>query len=166
VLTHVRELVEQNAEKMVRLLGSDMVGVYSAGLKSRDTEHPVIAAGIQSVYRRACELGPFDLCVVDEAHLLPPDGEPSIRESPERVMEAAKWWQGFQPGKASGNLSAWHPVPVVGAWREETAIGNTVGSYAKIFVSANSAEHYPLSQRSRNHGHADRGTPHRNAHAL
>jgi len=69
VLTHVRELVEQNAEKMVRLLGPEMVGVYSAGLKSRDTEHPVIAAGIQSVYRRACELGPFDLCVVDECFL-------------------------------------------------------------------------------------------------
>jgi DNA repair protein RadD len=75
VLTHVKELVEQNAEKLVALLGPDMVGIYSAGLNRRDTDHPVIAAGIQSVYRRADELGPFDLCIVDEAHLLPPDGE-------------------------------------------------------------------------------------------
>ncbi len=75
VLTHCRELVEQNAAKIIRLLGRDMVGIYSAGLKSRDIRQPVIAAGIQSVYRRAFELGAFNLCVVDEAHLLPPDGE-------------------------------------------------------------------------------------------
>jgi DNA repair protein RadD len=79
VLTHVKELVEQNAEKLVALLGPDVVGIYSAGLGRRDTDHPVIAAGIQSVYRRAEELGPFDLCIVDEAHLLPPDGEGMYR---------------------------------------------------------------------------------------
>ena len=50
-------------------------GVYSAGLKRRDTEHSVIVAGIQSVYRKACELGGFNLIIVDEAHLIPPDGE-------------------------------------------------------------------------------------------
>jgi len=73
VLTHIRELVSQNAAKLVALLGPEMVGVYSAGLKSRDTEHPVITAGIQSVYRRACELGRFDMAIIDEAHLIPPD---------------------------------------------------------------------------------------------
>jgi DNA repair protein RadD len=30
----------------------------------------VLVAGIQSVYKRACELGPFDLALIDEAHLL------------------------------------------------------------------------------------------------
>ncbi|HHK43046.1 MAG TPA: DNA helicase, partial [Planctomycetaceae bacterium] len=52
---------------------------YSAGLKRRDTDAPVIIAGIQSVYRRACDLGPFDLVLVDEAHLIPTDGEGMYR---------------------------------------------------------------------------------------
>lgn len=75
LLAHVKELLEQNAEK-IRLLAPDLhVGVYSAGLNSRDTEQDVIVAGIQSVYNRACELGRFDLIIVDEAHLIAPDGD-------------------------------------------------------------------------------------------
>lgn len=51
------------------------IGIYSAGLKCRDTEHPIIVAGIQSVFRRADELDRFDLILVDEAHMIPPDGD-------------------------------------------------------------------------------------------
>ncbi|RMF99701.1 MAG: hypothetical protein D6741_08075, partial [Planctomycetota bacterium] len=71
VLAHVMELLEQNAEKIRRLCPQLPIGIYSAGLKRRDTDGSVIVAGIQSVYRRACELGPFDLILVDEAHLIP-----------------------------------------------------------------------------------------------
>ena len=75
VLSHVKELLEQSAETL-RSMAPDLdVGVYSAGLKKRDTDQPVIVAGIQSIYKRACELDAFDLILVDEAHLLPPDGE-------------------------------------------------------------------------------------------
>ncbi len=35
----------------------------------------VIVAGIQSIYKRASELGAFDLVIVDEAHMIPPEGE-------------------------------------------------------------------------------------------
>ena len=75
VLAHVKELLEQSAETLRRCSPNLRVGVYSAGLKRRDTDEPVIVAGIQSVYRKACELDAFDLILVDEAHLLPPDGE-------------------------------------------------------------------------------------------
>ena len=75
VLAHVKELLEQSAETLRKMAPDLDVGVYSAGLRSRDTDHPVIVAGIQSVYRRACDLDAFDLILVDEAHLLPPDGE-------------------------------------------------------------------------------------------
>jgi len=79
ILAHVKELLEQTAGTL-RSMAPDLdVGVYSAGLKRRDTDHPVIVAGIQSVYRRACELDRFDLIIVDEAHLLPPDGEGMYR---------------------------------------------------------------------------------------
>ncbi|MBA3543900.1 MAG: DEAD/DEAH box helicase, partial [Chthoniobacterales bacterium] len=75
VLTHVRELVDQNAAQVARFLSPLLVGVNSAGLKRRDLDHPVIVAGIQSVYQKACDLGRFDIILIDEVHLLPPDGE-------------------------------------------------------------------------------------------
>ncbi len=75
ILAHVKELLEQTAGTIRRIAPNLPVGVYSAGLNSRDTREPVIVAGIQSVYKRACELDRFDLIIVDESHLLPPDGE-------------------------------------------------------------------------------------------
>lgn len=75
VLTHVKELVDQNATQAGRFLSPLLVGVHSAGLKRRDIDHPVIVAGIQSVYQKACDLGRFDIVLIDEAHLIPPDGE-------------------------------------------------------------------------------------------
>jgi DNA repair protein RadD len=75
VLAHVKELLEQSAEKLQAICPDIPIGVYSAGLKRRDTEEPVVVARIQSAYRRPCELGRFDLILVDEAHLIPPDGE-------------------------------------------------------------------------------------------
>lgn len=80
VLAHVKELLEQNAEKIKALCPKVKVGIYSAGLKSRDKNEQIIVAGIQSVYKRACELGPFDLIIIDEAHLIPPDGDGMYRE--------------------------------------------------------------------------------------
>jgi len=79
ILAHVKELLEQTASTLRQITPDLDVGVYSAGLKRRDTDHSVIVAGIQSVYQRACELDRFDLIVVDECHLLPPDGEGRYR---------------------------------------------------------------------------------------
>ncbi len=80
ILAHVKELLQQNAEKISLHAPQLDIGIYSAGLDRRDTDHAVIVAGIHSVYRRACELGAFDLVVVDEAHLIPPDGEGMYRQ--------------------------------------------------------------------------------------
>ena len=82
ILAHVKELLEQAVDKL-HTMAPDLwmkVGVYSAGLKSRDRDHPIIVAGIQSIYRRAAELDAFDLILVDEAHMLPPDGEGMYRQ--------------------------------------------------------------------------------------
>ena len=79
ILSHVKELLEQTADKLKLVCPEVPFGVYSAGLRRRDTAHPVIVAGIQSVYKKACELGCVDLIVVDEAHLIAPDGEGMYR---------------------------------------------------------------------------------------
>jgi len=81
ILAHVKELLEQAVDKLHAMAPDlwNQIGVYSAGLRSRDTEHSIIVAGIQSVYRRAAELDRFDLILIDEAHMLPPDGEGMYR---------------------------------------------------------------------------------------
>ena len=75
ILSHVKELLQQAADKLNIICPDINAGIYSAGLKSRDTENDVIIAGIQSVYKRACDLGAFDIVIVDECHLIPPSGE-------------------------------------------------------------------------------------------
>lgn len=66
ILAHVKELLEQNAGKVKALCPDIPVGIYSAGLGSRDTNTPIVVAGIQSVYNKADALGAFDLIIVDE----------------------------------------------------------------------------------------------------
>ena len=86
ILAHVKELVEQNAGKLKSICPDLNVGVYSAGLERRDVVQPVVVAGIQSVYNRIDEFKPFDLVMIDECHLIPPDGEGRYRT----FLEAAR----------------------------------------------------------------------------
>ena len=80
VLAHRKELLEQNAEKIRALLPGVSIGIYSAGLKSKDTTDDVIVAGIQSVYKRAFEFDERALIIVDEAHLIPNAGDGMYRQ--------------------------------------------------------------------------------------
>ena len=45
ILAHVKELLEQNADKIRKLCPELKIGIYSAGLRSRDTTEQVIVAG-------------------------------------------------------------------------------------------------------------------------
>jgi len=69
VVAHRKELLQQNAEKLEHLL-TEHVGVHSAGLGQRDTTSSVLVAGIQSIYRKADQLGERNLILIDEAHLI------------------------------------------------------------------------------------------------
>ena len=75
VLAHVKELLEQNAEALRKICPTLDIGVYSAGLGLRDRRNSVIVGGIQSVYNKADKVGPFQMVLVDEAHLIQPSGE-------------------------------------------------------------------------------------------
>ncbi len=70
MLTHVKELIEQNARKMRELWPGAPMGVYSAGLRQRELGEPITFAGIQSVRTRAALLGVIDVLLVDECHLV------------------------------------------------------------------------------------------------
>jgi DNA repair protein RadD len=69
VLAHRKELLQQNADEIRGLIPGVDVGIYSAGLKSREIHNTVVVAGIQSVFRKAEDLGRRHLILVDECHL-------------------------------------------------------------------------------------------------
>lgn len=70
MLTHVRELIEQNAAKLRKHWPNAPLGIYSAGLRQRELSEPITFAGIQSVRKRHDEIGHVDLVIVDECHLI------------------------------------------------------------------------------------------------
>lgn len=73
IVTHVRELIAQNHAEMIGLWPEAPVGIYSAGLGKREAQARILFAGIQSIHRRAHEVGHTDLVLIDEAHLIPGD---------------------------------------------------------------------------------------------
>lgn len=73
MLTHVKELIEQNAKRMLQAWPLAPLGIYSAGLKQRDTAQPIIFGGVASVVKKIAEFGSLDILFIDEAHLLGPD---------------------------------------------------------------------------------------------
>lgn len=75
LLCHVKELLEQDLEKLNLLSPDVKTGMYSAGFGRYDTAAPAIVAGIQSVYSKAEIFGHRDICIVDEAHMIQPNDE-------------------------------------------------------------------------------------------
>lgn len=70
--THVKELVEQNYEKMLALMPNAPIGIYSAGLRRRDTALPIIFGSVASMVNKAHLFGHRDFLIVDEAHMVSP----------------------------------------------------------------------------------------------
>ncbi|CAL8972799.1 Putative DNA repair helicase RadD [Rhodoplanes serenus] len=76
MLVHVRELVAQNFQALVRTWPQAPAGINSAGLGRRDRFSQVLFASIQSVQRDDCHsIGKRDIVLVDEAHLIPRAGD-------------------------------------------------------------------------------------------
>jgi DNA repair protein RadD len=92
VITHVKELVEQNLEKLEAMLEGvvDDIGVHSAGLRRRDTQQRIVVGGVQSLVRRIKSLGSFEAIIVDEAHRVPTDHRSQyqqvLRGIPHRIL--------------------------------------------------------------------------------
>ncbi|CAB4203064.1 SSL2 DNA or RNA helicases of superfamily II [uncultured Caudovirales phage] len=68
VATHTKEIVAQNSEELQKLLPTERLGIYSAGLGSK-TIRRITFANIQSIYKQAKTLK-IDMLIIDEAHLV------------------------------------------------------------------------------------------------
>lgn len=88
MLTHVKELIEQNADKMLTMWPQAPLGIYSAGVGEKTAHMPITFAGIQSAVNVPELFGHIDLVIIDECHLVSPDDEGSYKK-----FLAALWFK-------------------------------------------------------------------------
>ena len=80
MLTHVKELIEQNYRELKEWWPNAPAGVYSAGLNRRELHEPITFGGIQSLRGRAGDIGHIDILLIDEAHLVSHKNEGMYRK--------------------------------------------------------------------------------------
>ena len=78
VLSHVKELLVQDAEKIRLAWPQAPIAIYSAGLGTKEVSS-ITVAGIQSIWRKSEELGRIDVVIVDEAHMIQNEDEGMYR---------------------------------------------------------------------------------------
>lgn len=79
VVTHRQELIEANAKAMLEAWPTAPVGIYSAGLGSRDCMQSIIFGGVASMVGHVQDFGLRHIMIVDEAHMLSPKDESNYR---------------------------------------------------------------------------------------
>jgi len=87
MLTHVKELIEQNAEKMRQHWPGAPMGIYSASIGKKQLGEPITFAGIQSVHSKSRQIGHVDLVIIDECHLVSHKAEGGYRQLIEELLK-------------------------------------------------------------------------------
>lgn len=81
LLTHQKELIEQDVRKLEGLEPDLDIGIYSASLNRKELFHAVTFASIQSLIGRKEELRDyFDMILIDECHLINNKSEGQYQE--------------------------------------------------------------------------------------
>lgn len=71
MLCHKKELLEQDEAELRNIWPDAPTGFFSASVGRKDWDAPILFAGVQSFAKHAHKFEPFDVCLLDEAHLLP-----------------------------------------------------------------------------------------------
>lgn len=79
IVTHVKELIEQDYEGVIDYWQGCDIGIYSASLKSKQTKNKVICCGVQSISKVYEQFGKVNCIVIDECHLVPVKQETTYR---------------------------------------------------------------------------------------
>lgn len=87
MLTHVKELIEQNANKMRAAWPGGPLGIFSAGLKRKQLGFEITFAGIQSIWNKAEDVGHVTAVIIDECHLISAKDSGRYREFIEALKQ-------------------------------------------------------------------------------
>ena len=79
MLTHVKELIEQNFKKLMYLWPTAPAGIYSAGVGRKDVGCAITYAGIATAAKCPKLFGHQDLLIIDECHLVSTEAETMYR---------------------------------------------------------------------------------------
>ena len=92
VATHVKELVDQNHQKLVSMWDCDgTIGINAASLKQRSYGADVIFCNIKSIAANPQWFGKVDLVIIDEAHLVNPTGLGQYVSVIKELQSVNKW---------------------------------------------------------------------------
>ena len=80
VVTHVKELIEQNHDKFHKLWPEAPSGIYSAGIGRKDKHAMITFAGIQSICKAVEHFRDVDIIIVDECDLISPNQQTSYQK--------------------------------------------------------------------------------------
>lgn len=72
MLTHVKELVDQNARALLAIDPFAPIGICSAGLRRKETHMPITYGNVQTVAHCIDDFAPIDFLFIDECHMLSP----------------------------------------------------------------------------------------------
>jgi len=86
MVTHVKELIEQNFEKLLLHWPTAPAGIYSAGLGRREAWPKIVFGGIGTVKNCPEEFGHVDILLIDECHLVSPKAFTSYRKFIDALM--------------------------------------------------------------------------------
>ena len=67
IISHTKEIVQQDYNALIRVFPPFGVGIYQAGIGRREI-NKITVAGIHSIYNKPHLFKNFSLCIVDEAH--------------------------------------------------------------------------------------------------
>ena len=86
MVTHQKELIEQNTEKLLEIWPEAPVGIYSASVGEKELSKPITMAGIQSLIRAKDIIG-YDYVIVDEAHRINNEKVGSYRKLFDKILQ-------------------------------------------------------------------------------
>ena len=99
VLAHVKELVEQNHAKYQSY--GLTAGIFSAGLKQKNTDHQVTFASIQSVARNLDQFSEeYSLVIIDECHRVSSNVDIDASETDDKQTSESQYLQLIRTLKA------------------------------------------------------------------
>jgi len=88
MLTHVKELLEQNAEELRGQYPTCDFGFYCAGLGQKRLHNDVTFASIQSIHNKIEHINRSpEIIIVDECHLIPEKGQTQYRRFFDAVLQ-------------------------------------------------------------------------------
>lgn len=80
VLTHSKELIDQDYKKLKQYWPEAPAGIYCEGLKRKEYWYPITVGSIQTVHNVPELFGHIDVLFIDEAHLVSPKDKTMYRK--------------------------------------------------------------------------------------